>query len=91
MQVVVEEVFEEEDSPTTQENESAALMSYDDFLSLMTENNILPLFFNPHKSSDAEQHKAFKDMSPEEREVISLLGIELQCKKQDILIQVGSA
>lgn len=92
MEVYVEEVFEDEEKQDEgdESDDSTALVTHDDFMSLMTENNILPLFFNPHKSSDAEQHKAFMDMTPAEREVLSLLGIELQCQKGDVLIQVSA-
>lgn len=90
MAVYVEEIFEDDEKHLKgdQSDDSTALVTHDDFMSLMTENNILPLFFNPHKGSDAEQHKAFMDMTPAEREVLSLLGIELQCQKEDVLIQV---
>jgi hypothetical protein len=56
------------------------LLSYEDFEAIMDEHDVIPMFVNPHKSALHRQPPAFRAMCPEEREVISLLGTELNLK-----------
>jgi hypothetical protein len=65
------------------------LLSFEDFAAIMEEHDVIPMFVNPHKSALHKQPPAFRAMSPEEREVISLLGTELNLQVSQGLEERG--
>ena len=52
----------------------------------MDDYDVIPMFVNPHKSAQHKQAPAFREMTPAEREVLLLLGSEIQAQAGQLLI-----
>jgi hypothetical protein len=61
-------------------------LSFEEFKNIMEDYDVIPMFVNPHKSAQHKQAPAFRNMTPAEREVLLLLGSEIQAQAGQILI-----
>eukprot|EP00241_Pyramimonas_parkeae_P004345 CAMPEP_0114260004 /NCGR_PEP_ID=MMETSP0058-20121206/20213_1 /TAXON_ID=36894 /ORGANISM="Pyramimonas parkeae, CCMP726" /LENGTH=885 /DNA_ID=CAMNT_0001375125 /DNA_START=134 /DNA_END=2791 /DNA_ORIENTATION=+ len=64
-------------------------LSFEDFQMVMEEHHVLPSFAAPHQSSHDAQIEAYRDLSSAEREVLSMLGVEIKPEMGDTLIHEG--